>query len=103
MDRYAGSLPGVNVTLHYDHNKAGFYLAPRLDSVFAIANYALMRMMATNAPNLDSATPKPWCPSANLAARCLLKPATARKCVPTKNARGTAMPAKWGLFVSGGS
>lgn len=53
MDRYARSVPGVDVALHYDHSQAGFYLAPRLDSVFAIANYALLRMMATNAPNLD--------------------------------------------------
>lgn len=58
LKNFAKSIPDVKLSVKFDEKKNSFYLGPKLDSVFDIATYALIRWIATNAPNMDDTDTK---------------------------------------------
>lgn len=58
LESYAKTITEMKITLRFDSKKSTYYLAPELNSVFDIANYALVRLIATNAPNLEDGDSK---------------------------------------------
>lgn len=58
LKNFAKSIPDVKLSVKFYEKKNSFYLGPKLDSVFDIATYALIRWIATNAPNMDDTDTK---------------------------------------------
>jgi hypothetical protein len=53
LKKFAESIPDVQLSVKFDENKNSFYIGPKFDSIFDIATYALIRLVITNAPNMD--------------------------------------------------
>lgn len=53
LKEFAESIPSVKICVKYDTVNKNFYIGPKLDSIFDIALYSLIRIIVTNAPNME--------------------------------------------------
>lgn len=58
LEKFADSLPEIPLKTAYSSEKEFVYVAPKLNSVFDVANYALILLVASNAPNLEDSQSK---------------------------------------------
>ena len=53
LKEFAKTIPSIKFTMKFNEKTNNFYIGPELNSVFEIATYALIRWIASNAPNME--------------------------------------------------
>jgi len=51
--KFANTIPSIQFSMKFNVETNNFYIGPDLNSVFEIATYALIRWIASNAPNME--------------------------------------------------
>jgi len=89
LKKFAETIPEIQFSMKFDEKNNTFYIGPDLNSVFEIATYALIRWIATNAPNMEDTDTKKTLFICEACGKIGVKSGPRRKYCATKECQGT--------------